>query len=86
MKNNEKTTAQIRVPTMLTIAETAEFFGVPKHFVRTKINTGEVYAVKAGKKYLVNAERFADFLNGENAVEVPKSTDEKIKPIAVKLR
>lgn len=57
----------IHIPTMRTIAETAEIFHLPVHFVRQKVNAGEVVAVRAGKKFLINIEKFADFLNGELA-------------------
>ncbi len=55
----------LHIPTMRTIAETAEIFHLPVHFVRQKVNSGEVVAVRAGKKFLVNVEKFAEFLNGE---------------------
>ena len=57
--------SDIHIPTMRTIAETAEIFHLPVHFVRQKVNAGEVVAVRAGKKFLVNIEKFAEFLNGE---------------------
>ena len=55
----------ITIPTMRTIRETAELFNLPVYFVRSKVNSGEVVAVRAGKKFLVNIEMFARFLNGE---------------------
>lgn len=63
---------EISRPTMRTIKETAEYFNLPVYFVRSKVNSGEVVAVRAGKKFLVNVEMFARFLNGEHiAVPVP---------------
>ncbi len=61
---NAPKTTEIKIPRMLTIRETAELFGLPVHFVRDKVNSGEVVAVKAGRKFLVNVDRFADYLNG----------------------
>lgn len=55
----------ILIPTMRTINETAKIFHLPPHFVRQKVNAGEVVAVRAGKKFLINIGKFADFLNGE---------------------
>ena len=55
----------LHIPTMRTIAETAELFHLPIHFVRQKVNAGEVVAVRAGRKFLVNVEKFSEFLNGE---------------------
>ena len=54
----------VKIPQMLTIRETAALFNLPVHFVRQKVNSGEVVAVRAGRKFLVNVERFADYLNG----------------------
>lgn len=55
----------ISIPTMRTINETAKIFNLPPHFVRQKVLAGEVVAVRAGKKFLVNIEKFTEFLNGE---------------------
>ena len=74
-------TEPINVPTMLTIKETAELFNLPVHFVRQKVNSGEVVAVRAGKKYLVNVERFADYLNGNTAATAaPRRSDGESAP------
>lgn len=45
------------------IRKTAEIFGLPVHFVRAKAASGEVVAVRAGRKFLVNVDRFAEYLN-----------------------
>ena len=42
---------------------TAEIFGLPVHFIRCKVASGEVVAVRAGRKFLVNVDRFAEYLN-----------------------
>lgn len=72
----------IRVPRMLTIRETAELFKLPVHFVRQKVSTGEVVAVRAGRKFLVNVDRFAEYLN--NCTVQPDETSARaarIEPI-----
>ena len=51
------------IPRMETIRRTAELFGLPVHFVRCKVASGEVAAVRAGRKFLVNVDRFAEYLN-----------------------
>lgn len=51
------------VPHMENIKKTAEIFGLPEHFVRAKVASGEVVAVRAGKRFLVNVEKFAEYLN-----------------------
>lgn len=45
------------------IRKTAELFGLPVHFVRTKVASGEVVAVRAGRRFLVNVDKFAEYLN-----------------------
>lgn len=52
-----------KIPHMEGIRKTAEFFGLPVHFVRTKVASGEVVAVRAGRRFLVNVDKFAEYLN-----------------------
>lgn len=52
-----------KIPRMEGIRKTAEIFGLPVHFVRAKAASGEVVAVRAGRKFLVNVDRFAEYLN-----------------------
>lgn len=52
-----------KIPRMEGIRKTAELFGLPVHFVRAKAASGEVVAVRAGRKFLVNVDRFAEYLN-----------------------
>ena len=54
---------KIVIPTMENIKKTAEIFGLSEHFVRAKVSSGEVVAVRAGKRFLVNVEKFAEYLN-----------------------
>ena len=76
---------QIHIPQMETIAKTAEIFGLPEHFVRKLVLCRMVVFVKAGKKYLVNIEKFADFLNGATADETSEEENEgRIPPIPLK--
>ena len=51
------------IPHMETIKRTAELFGLPVHFVRRKVSSGEVVAVRAGRRFLVNVDKFAEYLN-----------------------
>ncbi len=71
------------IPRMETIKKTAELFNLPEYFVRQKVSCGEVVAVKAGKKYLVNVDRFADYLN--NTTVQQERTETIITPVPVKL-
>ena len=45
------------IPHMETIKRIAEIFGLPVHFVRAKVASGEVVAVRAGRKFLVNVQK-----------------------------
>ena len=70
---------------METIKRTAEIFGLPEHFVRQKVSTGEVVAVRAGRKFLVNVDRFAEYL--DNCKVQPAETQPcaaRIEPIRLR--
>lgn len=54
---------ELNIPHMETIKRTAEIFGLPVHFVRCKVSSGEVVAVRAGRRFLVNVDKFAEYLN-----------------------
>lgn len=54
---------ETKIPHMETIKRTAELFGLPVHFVRCKVSSGEIVAVRAGRKFLVNVDKFAEYLN-----------------------
>ena len=63
------------------IRKTAELFGLPVHFVRAKVASGEVVAVRAGRKFLVNVDRFAEYLN--NTTVQPESGADTDTPARV---
>ncbi|USF28509.1 hypothetical protein N510_003471 [Firmicutes bacterium ASF500] len=63
---NAPTAAEVAIPRMTTIRETAKTTGISEYAVRKLIKKNEVVYVKAGAKYLVNLDRFVDFLNGQN--------------------
>ena len=75
------------IPTMLTVKETARRSGLAEYYIRKLIAERKIVFVKAGKKYLVNFERLADFLNEGEAPE--EEAEEKnyigITPIPQKL-
>lgn len=76
----------IRVPRMRTIKETAELFSLPVHFIRQKVNNGEIVAVRAGRRFLVNVDKFAEYLDTCRIPQNSKAdTDSgKIQPIALR--
>jgi len=52
---------------MFTITEAAEYFGLPKHFIRQLVLTKAIPSVKARKKYLINDKLLEKYLqNGLN--------------------
>ena len=62
----------MHVPKMLTIDGAAKEFDLPKHFIRQVVLDKRVVYVKAGRKYLINAEKFAEWLNsGEQEGDAP---------------
>ena len=53
----------MQTPKMLTIEQTAKEFSLPKNFVRKAVSDGRIVHVKAGKKYLINAQKLEEWLN-----------------------
>lgn len=53
----------LKIPHMETIKSTAKLFNLPEYFVRRKVLSGEVVAVRTGRKFLVNVDKFAEYLN-----------------------
>ena len=77
------------IPRMITIKEAAKSFDLPEHSVRTFArqdqNGARLFTVMIGKKYLINAERFTAYLNGEFFQPIPQQpqTVDGITPVAV---
>lgn len=71
----------INIPRMETIKRTAELFGLPVHFVRTKVTSGEVIAVRAGRRFLVNIDKFAEYLNNTTIQQETSECAARIEPI-----
>jgi len=57
------------IPEMLTIAEVAERTKLAKHYVRNLVLSGKVVHVRCGKKYLINFQRFINFLQEGDTIE-----------------
>lgn len=81
---------QIRtIPHMATIKDTAQLFGLPEHLVRAKVNNGEVVAIRAGRKILVNVDKFTEYLNTNTLAPKEQEQEQErgaIAPIPVRLR
>ena len=54
---------EIKVPTMLTIKETAKVTGIAEYNIRQLVAGNKICFVKAGRKYLINLEKFIEYLN-----------------------
>ena len=74
----------IKIPRMRTIRETAELFGLPVHFVRQKVNDGEIVAVRAGRRFLVNIDRLCEYLNSNTIPQKSEADSGKIQPISLR--
>lgn len=59
MENNQINT----VPVMLTVDEAAKTFNLAKHFVRQSAANGNIVAIHAGRKLLINAQSLQQYLN-----------------------
>ena len=68
MENTKNTNNNIIefIPCMLTIKEVALRTGLSQSFIRKLCKNNEIVFVKSGKKYLINYNKFIDFLNAEN--------------------
>jgi len=72
----------IKLPQMRTIDEIAAEFNVARHFVRQAVLHKRCVYVLAGKKYLVNRDKFAEWLNtGEQSTQTPQPEAGKIRHI-----
>lgn len=52
------------LPKMRTITEASRETGISQHALRAWVKSGQVPAVFAGNKALINLDRLLDFLNG----------------------
>lgn len=60
----------LSIPIMLTIPEAAERTGLSKHYLRQLVLQGKIVYISAGRKYLINMNSLAAFLNkGERECE-----------------
>lgn len=50
---------------MLGIKDISSITGISEHQVRQLCKTNKIIHIRAGTKYLINYERFLDYLNGE---------------------
>ena len=60
-------------PKMRTINEIAAEFGLARHFVRQAVLQKRVVHVRAGKKYLLNRQSFAEWLETGEPTPQPET-------------
>ncbi len=53
------------IPHMVTINEAAKATGVSAYTVRRLVKQNQIISIKAGTKYLVDFDRFIEYLNGQ---------------------
>ena len=69
-----------RIPEMLTVKDTAKRFGIAENAIRQKAKNGEIVVIPIGKKILVNADKFIEYLNTNTLVPVEAAPKSKAKP------
>lgn len=56
-------------PRMLTIKQTVAETNLPYEFIRQLCLQNKIVYIKTGNKYLINLDKFIDYLNGEERKE-----------------
>lgn len=59
---------RMAIPAMVTIKEAAEKTGLSYYYIRKLCLEKKVVHITAGRKVLINEEKFINFLNGEQEV------------------
>ena len=62
--NNVRSFPDFIVPTMLPIKEVSSRTGLRYEFLRQLCLNGEIVHIRTGNKYLINYEKFLEYLNG----------------------
>lgn len=83
--SNNNISMTIHKPTMATIENTAKMFGFSNYMIRQKVLSGEIVAVKCGSRYLVNIDKFVEYLNSNRINGNEPAPVCGIKPISVKI-
>ena len=72
---------------MLTIPETAQYFGISQYYARQLALTGKVHAVRIGRnKILLNAKSIEDYFNSARLTDPEPDAPAKagIRPVKLK--
>lgn len=85
-RNMLATETKTNTPLMLGVNETAEKFGIARHYARQLALSGAVKAVRVGKnKILINYQSVCDFFNSSYLQQSEPKAAAGIQPIPVKL-
>lgn len=57
----------IKIPTMLTINETAKVTNLPAYYIRQLCWDNKIVYTKAGNKYLINLEKLVEYFNTQDS-------------------
>lgn len=60
---------QINIPQMVTINEAAKLTGIAKYRVRQLALENKIKNVRAGRKILINLEKFIEYLNESTGID-----------------
>ena len=55
----------MNIPRMLSLSEAAQMTGLSYEFLRQRCLDGTLVHIRSGRKFLVNSEKLAAYLNGE---------------------
>lgn len=64
---------QTTAPRMRTILETAEITGVAAYRIRVLCKTGQICALQCGSRWLINLDKFIEYLNAPQEAPRPVS-------------
>lgn len=67
--NNLVSAPELIVPTMLPLKEVSSRTNLRYEFLRQLCLNGEIVHVRTGNKYLINYEKFLEYLNGNKGGE-----------------
>lgn len=59
---------ELKIPEMLSIKETTEKTGMSYDAIRNLCLQNKIVYIRAGAKYLINMDKFVEFLNGNEVV------------------
>lgn len=77
----ENNKSYFQPPRMESIKTTAGLFNLPVHFIRQKVSSGEIVAVRAGRRFLVNVDKLAEYLNSSRVKPEKQQEPIGITPI-----